>query len=562
MDAVSDPLVNTVVWISSAQVGKTELLNNIVGYHVHQDPAPILLLQPTLEMGQAWSKDRLAPMLRDTPALKGRVKDARSRDSGNTLLHKTFPGGHITIAGSNSPASLASRPIRIVLCDEVDRYPPSAGTEGDPVNLARKRTTTFWNRLTLLTSTPTIRGASRIEAEFEISDQRRFFVPCPHCDETQHLKWAQVTWPEGMPEQAQYACEHCGALWTEAEKNSAIKAGEWIATAEFNGRAGFHLNEIYSPWSTLADMAQGFVEAKKSPETLKTWINTSLGETFEEQGEELDAGLLYQRREHYVTDVPAGGLVLTAAVDVQDDRLECGVEAWGVGEENWKVDYRTFWGDPSKTTLWNQVRDFLATRYTRDDGVTLGIACAVVDSGGHYTQQVYQFVKALESRRVYAIKGRGGAGLPVVGRPSRGNIGKVQLFSIGVDTAKEVTAARLRGLEPGPGYVHFPIDERFDTEYFDQLGAEKCVTKFYKGSPRREWVKTRARNEAWDIANYNLAALYILNPNFAVLAAKAGTDEIDDEPEAVTTPTEQIINARRQTKRAGRRRTKGYVNKW
>ena len=221
MDAVNDPRTEMVVIMSSAQVGKTEIINNIIGYNVHLDPSPILLLQPTLEMAEAWSKDRFAPMLRDTYVLKGLVKDPRTRDSGNTLLHKRFPGGHITMAGANSPASLASRPIRLVLCDEVDRYPVSAGTEGDPVSLAKKRTTTFWNRKILLTSTPTIKGASRIESAFEQSDQRRFYVPCPQCGEKQTLKWQQVKWEQGdpkdgdekhKPETAAYICEHNGCI--------------------------------------------------------------------------------------------------------------------------------------------------------------------------------------------------------------------------------------------------------------------------------------------------------------------------------------------------------------
>ena len=274
MDSINDPGVHTVVVMSSAQVGKTEILNNIVGYHIHQDPAPILCVQPTVEMGKTWSKDRLAPMLRDTPALRGRVKDARSRDAGNTTQHKQFPGGHITIAGANSAAGLASRPIRVVLLDEVDRYPPSAGSEGDPVRLATKRTTTFWNRKILLTSTPTIKGLSRIELAFESSDKRRFWVPCPHCGEFQVLAWSGVKFaPLG------YQCAGCQGLWTDTQRWWAVARGEWRAEGESKGVAGFHLNELYSPWVTTAEMVESFLEAKKSPETLKTWVKTTLGET-------------------------------------------------------------------------------------------------------------------------------------------------------------------------------------------------------------------------------------------------------------------------------------------
>jgi len=267
MDALGDPTVEAVVIMSSAQIGKTEIINNVVGYHIHLDPAPILLLQPTLEMAEAWSKDRFAPMLRDTRALHGLVRDPRSRDSGNTLLHKRFPAGHITMAGANSPASLASRPIRLVLCDEVDRYPVSAGAEGDPVSLARKRSTTFWNRKLLLTSTPTIKGASRIESAFEQSDQRRYHVGCPHCGEYQVLKWQQVRWntdpqKEGdekhQPATAVYVCETNGCIITDADKPDMLKSGRWIADAPFSGTAGFHINELYSPWVTFAQMVTEF----------------------------------------------------------------------------------------------------------------------------------------------------------------------------------------------------------------------------------------------------------------------------------------------------------------
>jgi len=525
MDAVCDPAVETVVVMSSAQVGKTEFLLNVIGYFVDQEPAPILLTQPTLEMAQAFSKDRLAPMVRDTPTLKGRVADPKSKKTGNTLLHKTFPGGHITMAGANSPASLASRPVRAYLADEIDRYPVSAGTEGDPVSLGRKRTQTFWNRCVLLTSTPTIKGVSRIEAEYELSDKRRFYVPCPHCQHFQPLIWAQVNWEGRDPLEAMYCCEECGGLWSEIERKNAVKRGEWRATEDFNGRAGFHLNELYSPWSTLAGIVTAFLEAKGNPETLQTWTNTVLGETWEVTGDVVDRGQLYGRREYYAAAVPAAAVVLTAAADVQDDRIEVGVEGWGVGEENFKVDYRVFYGDPAQPELWRRLREYLDQRFLHESGNELPIACAVVDSGGHYTEQVYKFVKPLEARRVYAIRGRGQDGT-FVNRPTRNNNQNVPLFTLGVDTGKEVLSARLRITEPGPGYQHFPVNDTFTEEYFAQLTAETCVTEKVRGVARRVWKKIRPRNEAWDIAVYNLAALYILNPSFAHLKARLEPREI------------------------------------
>lgn len=536
MDAVSDPLIDTVVVMSGAQSGKTEVLGNLIGYHIHQDPAPILLLQPTLEMAQAWSKDRLAPMLRDTPVLQGRVKDPRSKSSQNTMLHKTFPGGHITMAGSNSPASLASRPIRIVLCDEVDRYPVSAGTEGDPVNLARKRTATFWNRTAILTSTPTIKGVSRIEAEFQLSDQRYYFVPCPHCGEFQRLVWAQVTWlkddaGKGIPESAKYACVHCAGLWDEVQRHTAVRRGEWRATEPTLSRAGFHISEMYSPWSSLKTMVQAFLEAKGRPELLKTWVNTSLGETWEDDGETVDGIGLVARREKYPAPVPGGALLLTAGVDVQRDRIEVEVVGWGEGEESWNVDYLVLPGDPSRPQVWRDLDDCLGATYRHETGTELHITSVVIDSGDQ-TTAVYAYVKPRQSRRIFAGKGVSGPGRPVA-KVSRKISGKktrdVDLYQIGVDDAKGIIYARLQIEIPGPGYCHFPVDR--DEEYFSQLTAEKLTVKFYKGFPRKEWVKSRPRNEALDCRVLAFAALKILNPVWSAISKRLGAEPVKAEPE-------------------------------
>src|SRR3954466_507723 len=413
MDALNDPAIETVVIMSSAQIGKTEIINNILGYFIDQDPSPILVVMPTLEIAHAWSKDRLAPMLRDTPSLRGKVKEAKAKLADNTMLHKKFPGGHLTIAGANSPSSLASRPIRIVCCDEVDKYPASAGTEGDPVNLAFKRTTAFWNRRHIMVSTPTIKGASRIEAAYEISDQRRFHVPCPHCDSLQVLKWSQVHWPQNRPEEAAYACEHCGVELTDADKPGMLSRGEWIAEMPGRSTAGFHVNELYSPWVTWPQMAKAFLEAKRLPETLKTWINTSLGETWEQEGESVDDGTLYGRREEYAAEVPRDAVVLTAGVDVQEDRLEVEVVAWGETEECWSIEYRTIRGNPAQGEIWYELDAYLARTFDHQSGVRLRIACALIDSGGHHTKQVYAFCKPRVTRRIYACKGFAGAGKPL-----------------------------------------------------------------------------------------------------------------------------------------------------
>lgn len=515
MNAVNESGVETVVVMSSAQVGKTELVNNSVGYFISQDPSPILALNPTLEMSEAWSKDRLAPMVRDTPCLAGKIKDARSRDSGNTVLHKSFPGGHLTMAGANSPASLASRPIRIVMCDEIDRYPLSSGTEGDPVNLAVKRTTTFWNRKIILVSTPTIKGASRIEQAFEQSDQRRYFVPCPHCQHEQVLRWSNVKWDAGEPEKAWYECESCQKPITNAHKAQMIRMGKWKATASFKGTAGFHLNELYSPWRTFGDVATAFVKAKDNPQQLQTFINTSLGETWEEEaGEQLGHEALMARAEPYQPlTVPKKGLLLTAGVDVQNDRLVCVIRAWGRGEESWLIYWQELWGDPTTDNPWKQLDELLESTYTHESSEELKIDCCAIDSG-FLTSEVYNYVRTRSHKfRVIATKGMSTEGKPIVGKPSqqdvdyKGKIVKagVQLWPVGTDTCKQLIYGRLRQKEIGPGYYHFPIG--VDGQYYLELTAEKLLTKFNKGFPKREWTKLPGRrNEALDCECYALAA--------------------------------------------------------
>ena len=516
MDAVSDPSIETVVLMTAAQVGKTELINNVVGFHIHQDPAPMLVVQPTLEMAQTWSKDRLAPAIRDTPVLSERISDPRSRDSGNTTLHKVFPGGHVTACGANSPSSLASRPCRIILCDEVDRYPISAGSEGDPVGLAKRRSATFWNRKIILVSTPTEKGASRIEQAFAESDQRRYFVKCVDCGEHQTLKWSSVKWEHDRPQTACYVCEHCGSLWDDAQRFRAIRYGEWRATAAGDGKtAGFHLSGLYSPWTPLEDSVRDFLASKRDPMRLKTWVNTFLGETWEEQGERLDEYDLIARREDWGDDLPEDVLLLTAGVDVQDDRLEYEVIGWGRGEESWSIEYGTLYGDPSTTELWARLDGVLQKSRSHPTSGEMVVRATCVDSGGHYTQQVYNYCRLRAGKRVFAVKGIGGEGKPIVGRPTKNNIGKINLFPVGVDTAKELIYSRLKMTDEGEGYCHFPADR--GEEYFRMLTAERKVTKYFKGRPRQEWMKVRTRNEALDCRVYGLAALGILNLNLEAL---------------------------------------------
>lgn len=544
MDAVSDPRVDTVAIMTSAQIGKTELLNNVVGFYVHHEPCPILCLQPTLEMAQTWSKDRLAPMVRDTPALRFKIKPARSRDSGNTLLHKPFAGGHITIAGANSPASLASRPIRIVLCDEVDRYPISAGTEGDPVSLARKRTATFWNRKIILTSTPTIKGTSRIEAEYELSDKRRYYVPCPHCKEMQPLVWANIVFDKENISETSYACVN-GCVIDESSKQWMLENGEWVAENEFNGRAGFHLNELYSPWRRWAEVVKDFLEMKGRPETLKTWTNTSLGETWEEHGDSVDHEGLLERREAYdASSLPDDVLFITAAGDVQGDRIEALSQGWGKDMEHWDIEHKIFWGDPAQKKVWNEFDEWLLKTYPVA-GRGLKAVCTTVDSGGHHTEHVYNFCKARQGRRVFAIKGSSQYYAPIASKAVQTGRQRVMLYSIGTDTAKDTIVLSWLGItEPGPGYIHFPND--VDDEYFKQLTAEKRKTVFSRGNKRLKWEKTRERNELLDLHVYNYAAYVILAPDIPALIAKRQPPKPPEEEKPLrSTQRKRPVRARK-----------------
>ena len=555
MDACSDPGIQEVVVMAGAQLGKTEAILNIVGYHIDNDPSPILVLQPTLEMAQAFSKDRVASgLLRSTPCLRDKVKDPRARDSGNTTLHKIFPGGAITMVGANSPSGLASRPIRIVLCDEVDRYPTSAGTEGDPIQLARKRSATFWNRKVIMVSTPTNKGSSRIEDAYEKSDKREYYVPCKHCHHEQTLIWGNVKWEENQPDTAAYMCEECGVLWSDSDRRWSIRNGRWIAGEEFKGVAGFKISGLYSPWTPLADGVKDFLAVKKNPEQLRVWINTYLGSLWEDPGETIDDYSLAERREP-MEYVPDDVMLITAGVDVQDSRLEVSYIGWARDDESYVLGHETLYGDPSTPNLWNALDTALYTQFESESGRRLGIRATCIDSGGHFTQSVYAFCKKNYGRRIFAIKGVGGEGKPISGRPSKSNSMKCHLFPVGVDTAKDLVFARLRIQDQGPGYIHF--SDTLNDEYFRQLTAEKIVTRYHKGFKKRVFEKIRARNEALDCMVYAIAAYAIIGVNVNTYADRAETEkqiaDVEDKNQTVDKGTKTPF-----VPRTGR----NFVNGW
>ncbi|MCM1187642.1 MAG: phage terminase large subunit family protein [Lachnospira sp.] len=551
MDAVIDAGCKTVVIMSSAQVGKTELILNTIGYYIDYDPSPILCLQPTLEMAQAFSKDRLAKMIRDTPVLRGKVKDARARDSENTILHKSFPGGHITMVGANSAAGLASRPIRIVLMDEIDRFPPSAGSEGNPIKLAEKRTTTFWNRKKIKVSTPTIKGRSQIESEYLDSSKEEWCVPCPCCGKYQPYEWGRIRISDVTME-----CKYCGEHFKETEWKE--RPGKWIAGAENKRKRGFHLNELASPWKHWEEIIEDFREAHREwkehgdVQKLKVWVNTALGETWEEKGDGADEDVLLKRRERYTADLPDGVLLVTAGVDVQDDRFEVEITGWGKGYESWGILYRKIPGDLEKEETWDKLEKFLEMELYFASKNSLMIACTCIDTGGHYTTQAYKFLKKMERKQklIFGIKGMGGEGIPLVNKISTNNIEKVKIFLLGVDSGKEILMTRLKTADEGPGYCHFPInaDRGYDETYIKGLSSEQRVIQFKDGRPVLKWVKKSSgtRNEPLDLRNYSTAAAEILRPDWDVLEKKI----------------KQGINyMKKQPKTAAKKKKTGIVNR-
>ena len=511
LDAFNEENAEEIVVMSSAQVGKTLIFKAVIGYHIDVDPAPILVVQPTVEMAETFSKDRLAPMIRDTPVLRSKIADAKSRDSGNTIQKKNFAGGHVTMIGANAPSALASRPIRIVLCDEVDRYPTSAGTEGDPVNLARKRTITFRRRKRVaLFSTPTIKGKSRIERAFLQSDQRHYYVPCPYCNHYQTLKWENINIVDKDATTAKLQCVNCGKLINDSDKMQMLEKGQWRSENADGKFPGFHLNELYSPWRTFADIANDYFSAKGNPEEEKTWWNTSMGETYEIDFEKASADDLMDKKENYdAQTLPNGVLCITCGVDTQDDRLEAEFVGWGVGDESWGIEPIVIHGNPAEDDVWQELDDILANaRFMTQDGRTLRVAACCIDSGGHHVQKVYEFATPRYNRNIWAVKGANGA-RPVWARRSskskkyRGHIVRI----VGVDTAKDVIYARWQLSNDHAGCCHFSM--KYDENWFNQATIEKRITTLNsRGMEVRTWEKpSGARNEALDCRVYAYTAL-------------------------------------------------------
>lgn len=543
MDAISDPRVHDVAVVAMSQTGKSELELNTIGKIIDQDPAPILYIQPNIEEAKKFSRLRVAPMIRDSPVLRKKVADVKSRDSGNTILQKSFPGGMLTMVGSQTPAALASIPVRFVIGDEIDRWALSAGTEGDPWELAEKRTTTFYNAKRIAVSTPTIKGASRIADLFDKGTQEKWYSRCPSCGEWHEVLFGDIKFDFDTKKigrkknytikSVHWCCPSCGCLHTEKEMRAA--PAKWVAEnpdAIKRGRRSFWVNAFFSPWRSWEEICIKFLEVRKDPQQLKVFYNTILGQLWEDRGDLDDEDTFMARREDYGTredgtpvELPDGVLVLTCGVDTQDDRLEYEVVGWGHYNESWGIKKGMIFGDPNENEVWQRLDDVVNHRYRFADGKSLIISRTFVDSGGHKTQSVYKNCLARGGRHVYAIKGSNQADAPLTKKPSKVDViidgrvvAKTWLYTIGVNAAKaDLLNGALKVQEPGPKYCHFNRrpDAGYDYTYFVGLLSEKEEEIVERGRKRVGWkvIKGHERNEPLDIRNYAYAALASLDPD-------------------------------------------------
>lgn len=524
MDKLSanDP-VQEIVFMKAAQIGATELGFNWIGYIIDISPAPTLMVQPTDEMCKRNSKMRFDPMIEATPRLKEKIKPARSRDSGNTTFQKEFPGGVCVLTGANSAVGLRSMPVRFLFLDEVDGYPLDLDGEGSPIDLARRRTSTFAKRKIFIVSTPTVQGESAVEGEFDSTDQRYYFVPCPHCGSYQRLQWANLRWQEGAPETVAYFCEHCGAGIEERYKTVMLENGEWRVTNADNvsiRKVGYHLNSLYSPlgWYSWSDAARDWEEAQKKPEKLKTFINTVLGETWKESGEVPEWQSLYERREGYELNKPPVDVALiTAGVDVQKDRIEVEIVGWCKNKRSYSIDYRVLMGDTAALPVWDELAKIVNESWTREDGLVMPMKMMAVDTG-YNTQHVYDFCRRFDVTRVIPIKGQDNQTIivappkPVDVMKNGKKVGKVKVWNVAVSMIKSQLYGWLRqhrdeeGKAPH-GYCHFP---QYDVHYFKGLTAERLEFKLIRGFKRYQWVKEYDRNEPLDCRVYARAAAAVV----------------------------------------------------
>lgn len=550
MDALSvaSPIERVAI-IKGAQTGGTEAGLNFLGYIICNSPGLAMLVMPSVDMVRRNTRTRIDPYFDIVPEIARRVVPAKSREPGNTATHKKFIGGELVMTGANAAASLRSTPARFLVLDEIDAFPLDVEGEGDPIALAIQRTVTYrGKRKILMISTPTIKGFSRIEAAYLESDQRRYFVPCQHCGDGFVITWATIQWEQGKPETAVCVCPECGGVHEERDKPAMLRAGVWRSTGTGDGRtAGFHLPALLSPFETWADIAWEHGRVHADPSRLKSWVNTKLGETWEEAAaQDVDSAALSRRVEYWGEVAPHGVSVITAGIDTQDSWLAIEIVGHGAGEESWSLDWIRLNGDPTSPQLWAELDLILSRTWTHPKAGTLPIAAACMDSGGHFTSRVLDFTTPRHHRRVYAIKGASRAGLAAwPHRPSPSKHGRRPIYLIGTDTLKEVVFARLAKAEAGPGFVHIP--EGRETAWFAEMTAEKPYTKYSKGRAVREWKKKATeRNEAFDCRVYAAAALESLKSSGFDLDAEARRIAalIPNRPQAPRFQTAPVVRSK------------------
>ena len=530
MDAFTDPKIRHIVFVAASQVGKTEVINNIIGYIIDQNPGSILFVHPTTIDAREFSKLRIAPMIRDSPAVRRRISAPKSRDSGNTLLQKTYPGGILTLCGSNEAHALASKPIRYVFGDERDRWAQSAGTEGDPWELAMARQTTFYNAKAVEVSTPTIRGSSNIAKSFAKGTMERWKSQCPHCGEFHEIQWKDIRYEAEetvVNHERTYTvhdvfwiCPGCGCVSEEAVMKK--QPAKWVAdnpAAYANGVRSFWLNAFVSPWASWESICLKYQNALGDTGKMQVVYNTCFGQLWEDRGDTQDPDTLLGRREVYEAELPEGVLVLTAGVDTQDDRMEYEIVGHGHFGETWGIEKSIIMGRPDDPATWDSLDMMVFDRVLRfKDGLGLKVSMSFVDEGGHFTEWVRQFCRNRVGKKVFCIKGFPGADRPFTSPPKKQKIiiknrylGTVWQYQLGVDSGKQIIMDNLKVQAPGPKYCHFPIRDDYGAMYFHGLLSEHLVPE---GKVRQRWVWTKIqgheRNEPLDCRNYALAAFKVL----------------------------------------------------
>lgn len=549
LDSFTDPLIEHIVVVAASQVGKSETINNMVGYCIDQDPGPILLIQPTIDDVKRYSEMRIAPMIRETRCLKRKVADPKSRDAANTKRQKSFPGGVLVMTGSNVAHDLSSMPIRYVFGDERDRWATSAGSEGDPWELAVARTRTFYNKKMVEVSTPTVKGASAIENSYNLGTMERWKTQCPHCGEYVEITFDNIRFEYEAAEKGDkkifhitelfYVCPECGGISDEHTMKS--QPAKWVATVpearKHHKTRSFWLTAWVSPWATWESIILQFLQAGTDSAKLQVVYNTQFGELWEERGDMASEDDVMARREVYEAEVPDGVLLLTCGVDTQDDRLEYEVVGHRRFGETWGIKKGVILGRPDTEEVWERLDEVLSHKYKFKSGVSLQISLTFIDEGGHFTQEVRQHCLARQHDHVFAIKGANRPDIPYTAPPKKQKIvvngkviGQVWVYEIGVNAGKQKIVDNLRVQSPGANYCHFPLRDDYGKQFFKQLMSEHLA---YVPKLKHPWqwqkIPGHERNEAFDIRNYNLAACEILSPDWDEIEQKLRTAKPGEE---------------------------------